>query len=217
MTEGTLVEEGNILNMAFPTSNIPNPPADWGAICEAYIIGSLNGGCYRYRELTESEACPRGYITTFDFILSDHELGTTTPGTRGTTARCWRIFIQNEGSHLRFIFTIGEDAEGTNVMWPFSPVNDAGVTGIQIGQRYRLRVNYNLSDQAVQGFVDVVIAGQVSGAEYRIRTGRDLPILPAYQIMGGSGSSDGRNTIFLLDNVRWDEIPHKTTWRRFIS
>ena len=224
MTEGQTVEAGNTLDLNFSTSNIAGGvPPGWGETCEAYIIGPVNGGCYRYRSFDLSEASVAGYDTTFECLIADfpdvesavntiaickayYLLDGTTPGTLGDAARCWRIFIQNPGGYWRFLFMLGEDppftADEANVAWP----SHTEAPGIQLGQVYTVRVVYDLINGRVSGYVDGVLAGTMTNAEFAAGVGHPMPPTVAHQILGSSSSSDGRNVTFLLDNITFQEF-----------
>lgn len=216
MTSGTQVEPGNTLDTNFPTSNIGNGvPISWGGLCEAYFIGPSNGGCYRWRSFDKMEASVAGFITEFEFILAYASLTTEVNtvalckaltkhdgavATIGNAARCWRIFIQNEGSYYRLAFTLGED--GKQIIWPFP----TAAPGIQVGKVYRIRVEYDLVNHRIMAYVDGVLVGHITEAQYQATLGYPMPQTVAHEIMGGSSSSQGRNIAFLLDNVVWTEI-----------
>lgn len=219
-TNSQTTDPGNSIDLAYDTSLISGgPPSGWGATCERYIIGSTNSACFRYRSYSAGNPVKAGIRLDFDFILADTELTGTdihtiaickayyeidgvTPGTLGSAARCFRIFIQNEGTFYRWIWTLGEDPDPENIQVPYP----TSAPGIQIGQRYKLTAIYDISHGICRFLVDDTLVSHVGEEEYFAGTTRRMPRTIAHFINGQSGSSDGRNAEFLMHDINWSEL-----------
>jgi hypothetical protein len=215
------VEAGNTLDLSYPTSSISGGvPAGWGATCERYVIGAVNGGSYRqtsYDTGGVNGGSFRGFQTEFEFLLVSETFppgGNTvaiskayyledgvTPGTAETSARNWRLYV-TESDFVRFILRLGED-DGFWLETSYPSVEP----GLQVNTAYRVRIDYDLVAGEIRWWVNDALILNASRAQFRAATTRDMPRTVAHQIMGSSASSDGRSLEFLLTNINWTEIP----------
>ena len=196
---GTLVSGGNSMSFEFNTANIPGgSPASWGPQCEAFLIGPSGGSAFWWRQYPI--ASPKGYVLSLDFMLLDSAMTDGTgvtfailkaQGNIYTAPRNLRAYLSRFGGDYRFVFVIDEDEE--QVAW-FYP--RAG--GITRGIVYQHRMEYDIVKQRIAWTVDEVLVNETAMIAGNPQNVGSI-------ILGSSGSSNGRNTIFLLDRIVWKE------------
>lgn len=109
-----------------------------------------------------------------------------------TTQRNWRLYFYRTGSDYRFLFVIDEDAE--QIVWRYPSSGS-----ISLGTVYRHHIEYDIQNKKIVWGVNGVLVdftALIPGNPQNVAT----------KILGSSGSSDGRNTVFLIDRVMWQEI-----------
>ena len=194
-----LIAPGNAVSFTFNTANIPGgAPPGWGTQCAAFVVGSAYGSALWYDRTTPSTT---GYVVGLDFMLGNSHMASDTmitlaiskaEGDVFTARRNWRSYFGKFGTNFRFVQVIGEDAEQRVWHYPESG-------SLVPWKVYRLTYTVDFVHQINAWAVD----GTLVDSE---------PMLPgnpqnvATLILGSSGSSDGRNTMFFIDNVTQQEI-----------
>jgi hypothetical protein len=194
---GTLLGPGNAMSFDFHTADMVNPPPTWGERCGAFVIGPDSGAAYWYQQYPVPST--RGYITDLDFMLAGTAMADGTSITIAiskahgdilTAQRNWRLYFHRVGLSYEFMFVIDEDDE--QAVWRYGP--------IVVGQVYHPRMTYDIVHHQIAFAVDGVLVNRVA-----MIPGNPQDV--ATTIVGSSKSSDGRDTIFLVDNVMWREVP----------
>ncbi len=196
----TLIGSGNAISFEFDTSNIGGgPPLGWGTQCGVFVIGATSGTALWYQQ--NETASTKGYITELDYILASTSMVdgsaitiaiSKAQGDLFTTQRNWRLYFYRTGSDYRFLFVIDEDAE--QIVWRYPSSGS-----ISLGTVYRHHIEYDIQNKKIVWGVNGVLVdftALIPGNPQNVAT----------KILGSSGSSDGRNTVFLIDRVMWQEI-----------
>ncbi len=194
---GTLLGPGNAMTFDFHTADLVNPPPGWGETCGAFVIGAQSGAAMWYQQYPVPNT--RGYVTDLDFMLAGTAMADGTSitiavskaqGDIFTAQRNWRLYFRRVGLSYEFLFVIDEDDE--QVVWRHGP--------IVVGQVYHPRMTYDIVHQQIAFEVDGILVNRVA-----MIPGNPQDVTTTF--VGSSKSSDGRNTIFMVDNVRWREVP----------
>jgi hypothetical protein len=196
-TTGTVVGPDNLIHLSFPTAYLPGvTPTSWGFECALFSIGPTSGGALWFQE--DAVASTRGFNTVLDFMLvsTAMEDGSAISiavmkavGDREGAKLNWRLYVQRVAQSYRFAFVAGEDSD--EVVWFSEPI--AG------GRAYRHRIEYDILHQHIAWSVDGITINSTT-----MLPGHSKNV--GFHIFGSSGSSTGRNTMFLLDRIRWTEI-----------
>ena len=196
-TTGTVVGPDNVINLSFPTAYLPGvTPTSWGSECALFSIGPISGGALWFQE--DAIASAKGFITILDFMLMNTAMDDGSAislavmkaaGEREGARLDWRLYVQRAGPSYRFAFVAGQDAD--EVIWFSDPI--AG------GRAYRHRIEYDILHQHIAWSLDGITINSTAMLPGHSKNA-------AFHIFGSSGSSTGRNTMFLLDRIRWTEI-----------
>ena len=195
----TMVAPGNYLDPEFSSAAAGNPPG-WGSQCLRIVIGASppNGGAL-YRRVVPTSAT--GFVTKLDWILAGSAIAdgkgivfavAKAEGEPELAALCWRLYFYRTGPDLHFLFVAGEGANQVSWRWPAT----GSISG---GTLYEHQIEYNI--QAARVYWTVNGNAVVNTA-----------LLAAYpqniglQVIGSSGSSDGRDVTMLMDRIAWTEI-----------
>jgi len=197
---GTMVGDGNVLRFDFPTANIPFAVDGWGETCGVIAIGHTAGAALWYQRFPTPST--RGHIATVDLIVVTAGLA---PGTAITYAiakadgdiqtalRNWRGYLHKTlAGELKLVFVLGEDANPVHWVYPV-----AG--SLQPGVVIRAVHTYDIAHQRIAWSVNGALVNEIAMTASH-------PQNSATQITGSSGSSDGRDTLFLVGNISWTEV-----------
>jgi Ca2+-binding RTX toxin-like protein len=171
-------------------------PARWGAQAGRVVIGPFGGGAFwRQNDAVES---PTGYqfnASVFikqDGLSADEATGLFAARTSdlGSAVAPWRLYMFKYGAELRMVVTFGDDTATTS--------QESYSIPIEVGRIYDVSVTYD----SARDFYLWTVNGKVEAFA-------DMPDAYARigtRVIGSSGSADGRNSEYLVDNVSWQEI-----------
>ena len=196
-----LVAPGNAVTLSFNTANLPGgAPPGWGSQCAAFVVGSVYGSALWYHQRPRPSTT--GYIVGLDFMLGNSNIAndkmitlavSKADGDVFTARRNWRSYFGKfEGSNFRFVQVIGEGAE--EQVW-FYPESGSLVPWKVYRLTYTVDFVHHINSWAVNGTL-VDTQPMNPGNPQNVAT----------LILGSSGSSDGRDTMFFIDNVTEEEI-----------
>lgn len=208
----TLVGPGNVLNPDFPNSSIGSP-AGWGNESLNVEIGTEHGAAVYIK----SDALGnRNGLRTHAKVMVDYEglgngqgisiLVAKPEGDPLGSVATWRMYLWKNNNQLIFLLVLGDISQwdGSTIPSsnPYFRVVGYPITAdnIQLDVVYDHLVVYDIKNRIVEWYVN---SGQVL-SEAMPTT---YPDSIAHKVIGSSGSSNGRNTRYFIDNIEWIEVP----------
>jgi hypothetical protein len=192
-----MIGVGNDLNPDFTWSGAP---LLWGHKSGQVIIGSQSGGAFWMRQT--SIPSPTGYNFTGSFIILQDGLSNgqavtlfiSKPTDWSGDLAAWRLyFVHSSTGQLGLRLVLGLNTATNN---PDAMIYQYPIIA---GHAYTTDIYYDTERR----FYMWTVNGKTVGAG---DMPCDYPTI-ATQIMGSSGSSSGRNTVYAIDNVSWWELP----------
>ena len=195
-----LISAGNSLDADFATAGIGSP-SGWGTYCARVTVGADEATAVWSQERHTSR---NGYTTTLEARLSTDGL---TDGTGITIAiakpspltgsvAAWRLYFWHTGAITHFLWTVGDNAE----LYSF-PNQALGGGAISLNTVYPHTITYDIKRKTFSWTVGDILAA----------SGTILSTWPdtiGCKVIGSSGSSTGRNTVYETDNHVWTEYSH---------
>jgi hypothetical protein len=195
----TLVADGNWLDPDFST---PSLPSSWGTPAGAVFLGA-GGGRGAFWMQNQSTGSPNGYLFNGSFLIASAEgledgldatLFVSKPTDWSGDLAAWRLYyIKDSDGSLVLMFIVGWNSETNN---PSAAIYRMPVNA---GQAYNVAIDYDTADRFYSLSLDGVV-------EVASTMPSDYPLIGT-EIIGSSGSADGHDTAFIVDNVSWDELP----------
>jgi hypothetical protein len=193
---------GNLLN---PDFSSPQLPSSWGEESGLIVIDPDYGGAL-WRQI-DDPASPTGYRFTGSLMLQVDGLeegdaisafvSKPAAGPTWNETAAWRLYFYKEEDQLQMILVLGLSTVTQN---PSAVVYSYPIT---TNQYYDVEILYDTAGRSYSWFVngELHAAGDMPD---------DYPLIGT-KVIGSSGSSIGRNSVFVVDNVRWDEVPETIT------
>jgi len=193
------VGAGNVLDPDFDTSLLGGgAPAGWGSQCGLVSIGATAGDAGWRQHVTSPGESRTGFLTTFSFLLSSSGLldgqgitliVTKEQGDPDIAPLAWRIYMWRTGAETYLLLIVGED-----LLYRYPAVGS-----IAAGTVYDNVVRYDLVGDRFSWSVN---GTEVIAAVLPVTCPQNI----ATKYIGSSGSSTGRNTVYLLDRIVFVEI-----------
>ncbi len=192
-----LVEPGNLLDPDF--WNVYGLPQLWGRKSGRVIVGPDHGTALWMRR--DEHESPTGYHFTASLLVAIDgvtegkaiTLFISKPADWSGSLACWRLYFHKLDGVLSLVLVLGLNTATNNKSAA------SYMVPISTNEAYDVSVTYD----TWRRFYLWSVNGRVLAAA---RMPADYPLIGT-KIIGSSGSSDGRNSVFVVDNVRWYELP----------
>ena len=206
----TFVGLGNELN---PNFTSPALPSSWGKKSGEIILvpEGLGQGAF-WMNLDASNSLTGYFYRGSFFVAKDGlrscngcpnadvgevaNIAVAKPTNWTGNAAAWRLGIQNFNNQLSLFVIFGWNSSLNN--------SDAAYyrVPINLGEAYTVNIIYDNLHRLYSWSLD----GQLEAAA---PMPSDYPLIGA-EIMGSSGSATGHNTVLIIDNIVWEELPGAT-------
>jgi hypothetical protein len=192
-----VVDPENGIDVFFPSPSVA--PATWGTRSAAFVVGPAYGSAYLVNR-TQIDS-PTGYHFTASLIIIRDGLlegkGITLfiskPGIGSGNLAAWRLYMTQVNGELNLVLVLGLNTSINN------PSAALFYVPITTGEVYDVAITY---DTRRRFYLWSVNGAVQAAAEMPC----DYPLIGA-RFIGSSGSSTGRNSTYIVDNVRWYELP----------
>lgn len=188
-------------NWMNPDFSTPNLPSSWGEESGLIFVGPEGGSPSAFWINRDPIGSINGYFFTGSFLIANAGLNEgqgislfiSKPTAWSGHLAAWRLYFHKYQGQLMLVLVVGLNTETNN--------QSAAVyrMPININQVYDVAIVYDTARRFYSWSVD----GQVL-ADSNMPS--DYPLI-ATKIIGSSGSSTGYNSLFVVDNVQWQELP----------
>jgi hypothetical protein len=193
-----ITDPGNFLD---PDFRIPDrAPPLWGEESGLVFVGATNGGTFWIQRDTIDS--PTGYHFTASFLIvvdgisegkrTSLFISKPQAEAKGNSA-AWRLTAIKVSGQFQLELLLGANSAENN------PSAIRYVIPIATNRTYDVAITYDTRRRFYLWSVDgqVIASGDMPC---------DFPLIGT-KVIGSSASGNGRNTVFIVDNVRWYELP----------